>query len=75
MENTETTTEKEFAPHQQRVVDEKNELEDRFKKLDSFILDNPIFTSLPQEEQDLLTEQKSLMERYLAVLIKRIERF
>ena len=66
---------KEFAPHQQRVVDEKNELEDRFKKLDSFILDNPIFTSLPQEDQDLLKEQNNLMQRYLSVLEKRIARF
>jgi hypothetical protein len=64
-----------LEPHQQRVVDEKIELEDKFKKLDQFILDNQIFQSLSEEDQELMKEQRAFMEGYLIVLEKRIARF
>ena len=64
-----------LEPHQQRVLDEKIELEDRFKKLDQFILDNPIFQSLSEEDQVLMKDQKRYMEGYLSVLEKRISNF
>ena len=72
MENTEV---KEYAPHQQRVVDEANELKDKFSKLGAFILDNPIYLTLPQKEQDDLSEQYDVMEKYIFVLERRISRF
>ena len=71
----ETTMNKEYAPHQQRVIDEKNELQDKFSKLGAFILDNPIFPTLESEEQDDLQDQYIAMQTYLQVLEKRINRF
>lgn len=66
---------KEYAPHQQRVIDEKNELQDKFSKLGAFILDNPIFPTLESEEQDDLQDQYIAMQTYLQILEKRINRF
>ena len=71
----ETTMNKEYAPHQQRVIDEKNELQDKFSKLGAFILDNPIFPTLESEEQDDLQDQYIAMQTYLQILEKRINRF
>ena len=68
-------TEKEYAPHQQRVVDEKNELEDKFSKLGAFVLDNPIYMSLEDDDKQDLTEQYDVMEKYLIILEKRIAKF
>lgn len=68
-------TKKEYAPHQQRVVDEATELEDKFSKLGAFILDNPIFLTLEQEERNDLDSQYVAMEQYLIILDRRISRF
>ena len=68
-------TEKNYAPHQQRVVDEANELREKFSKLDSFILDNPIYQELEKEEQKDLKLQRTHMEQYMLVLERRISRF
>jgi|688.fasta_scaffold24636_8 hypothetical protein len=69
------TANKEYAPHQQRVVDEANELKDKFSKLGAFILDNPIFLTLIDDEQQDLSEQYNVMEKYIVVLDRRIARF
>lgn len=66
---------KELQPHQQRVVDEFKELEDKFKKLGAFILDSPIYSTLPQEEKDDMQIQYDAMEQYYIVLERRISRF
>lgn len=71
----EQTANKEYAPHQQRVVDEKNELQDKFSKLGTFILDNPIFATLDSEEQIDLQSQHDVMGTYLDILERRISRF
>jgi hypothetical protein len=71
----EPTTNKEYAPHQQRVVDEKNELQDKHSKLGAFILDNPIFNTLDSEEQEDLRSQNDVMGEYLDILERRISRF
>ena len=65
----------ELLPHQQRVVTEKDELEKKFKDLSVFILENPIFVSLPDKEQEDLTLQQELMGKYKDVLNRRIARF
>ena len=70
MEETKT-----YQPHQQRVVDEKAELEDKVTKLGAFILDNPIYGNLEEEDKDLMNEQLKCMEGYLSVLEKRIAKF
>lgn len=69
------TANKEYAPHQQRVVDERNELQDKFSKLGTFILDNPIFKTLETEEQIDLKSQYDVMGKYLDILERRISRF
>ena len=65
----------ELLPHQQRVVTERDELEKKFKDLVTFILENPIFVSLPDKEQEDLKLQQELMGKYIDVLNSRIARF
>ena len=69
------TTNQEYAPHQQRVVDETTELQDKFSKLGAFILDNPIFNTLDTPEQVDLQSQYDVMGTYLEILERRISRF
>lgn len=72
---SETAT-REYAPHQQRVVDEANELRDKFLKLSAFVnSENEIYQGLEEEEKQDLLEQHTLMGRYLLILDRRISRF
>ncbi|HEX5362344.1 MAG TPA: hypothetical protein VFW49_14855 [Fluviicoccus sp.] len=64
-----------LQPHQQRVVDEKTELDDRLQKLDAFIKGNPVFTSLAPEEQLRMVRQANAMSAYSEVLGERIAAF
>lgn len=61
-------------PHQQRVLDEKAELDDRSTKLQAFF-SNPIFSGLPADEQDRLQKQAIAMQAYSEVLGERIANF
>ena len=61
--------------HQQRVLDEKAELADRLAKLDAFILDNPVFLTLPEAEQARMKRQAAAMATYCDVLGDRIQHF
>ncbi len=63
-----------LVPHQERVVTEKNELEDKVTKLKAFF-SNPIFTKLEVAEQDRLAKQFSHMKGYLSILEERIAAF
>ncbi len=63
-----------MLPHQQRVIDEKEALDDKIKKLTGFIIGDT-FDSLPQEDKMLLSEQKVAMEIYYNLLKRRIARF
>lgn len=63
-----------MQPHQQRVVDEKAELDGKISKLTAFT-GGDIFKYIHQEDQDLLIDQLSLMAKYSQVLEKRISRF
>jgi hypothetical protein len=63
-----------MQPHQQRVVDEKTELDEKLKKLDAFGR-TELFASLPADEQGRLNRQHSVMEQYSAVLGERIAAF
>lgn len=67
--------EKQFQPHQQRVVDEKSELKTKHDALNDFIQENPIFKTLPDEEQRDLEKQFTIMGHYIDVLNRRISRF
>lgn len=64
-----------MQPHQQRVVDEVNELSDKHDKLIAFIESNQTFQGLESQEQTLLRAQVGAMRAYLEILNLRIAAF
>lgn len=65
----------ELQPHQQRVVDEKAELDKKAYALSDFIGYNPIFETLDPAEQERLKEQNDVMWQYSEILGARIAAF
>jgi len=63
-----------LQPHQQRVVDEKKELDDKRGKLIVFF-NTPIFAALEQSEKDRLSVQLGVMGVYSEILAQRIAAF
>jgi len=61
--------------HQERVVIEHKELDEKLFKLNHFIKDSPIFKGLQQAEQDRLVRQQHWMTGYHQVLAERIAAF
>lgn len=61
-------------PHQQRVLAEAVELDERLQKLSAFI-DGEAFKEIDADEQARLTAQAGAMASYLAVLQERIGAF
>lgn len=59
------------APHQQRVLDEKRDLDTKIAKLAEFMR-GELFDNLPFAERMLMTRQAAHMERYATVLGERI---
>ena len=64
-----------MQPHQQRVVDEKTELDKKATALRNFISISPIFRNLDAAEQERLKEQNDVMWRYSEILGARIAAF
>lgn len=64
-----------MQPHQQRIIDEKTELDSKASALSNFIGTNEVFNSLDQEEQDRLREQCEVMWQYSEILGARIAGF
>lgn len=64
-----------MQPHQQRVVDEKNALDEKAVALNYFIGTSPTFETLDPAEQERLKEQKTIMWKYSEILGKRISAF
>lgn len=64
-----------LLPHQQRVVDEKAELDKKATALSNFIGLNLIFKTLDAAEQERQKVQNDLMWRYSEVLGARIAAF
>ena len=64
-----------FEPYQQRVVDEKTELDSKHRKLIEFIEESSTFPRLPEDEQNRLRRQKDCMRNYSDVLGERISAF
>lgn len=65
-----------MLPHQQRVVDEKLELDRKIGKLDDFIsYSNPLFSKLSEKEQQRLCRQFDVMSEYSDILAERINAF
>jgi len=63
-----------IQPHQQRVVDEKEQLDIKIDALKVFF-SNPIFLGLDEVEQDRLHCQYQIMKAYSAILASRIKAF
>lgn len=63
-----------LQPFQQRVIDEKSELEKRLAALNLFI-DGEAYRHLDQAEQSRLRQQRYYMDGYLQLLRERIDAF
>lgn len=63
-----------FQPHEQRVVEEKSQLDEKIKKLSDFFA-GPVYPTLPNDDRILLIEQRTQMMEYSNTLMKRIARF
>jgi hypothetical protein len=63
-----------MTPHQQQVIDEKAELDEKRTKLATF-REGELFASLPAEEQERLIRQHSCMTEYSEILGERIAAF
>ena len=65
-----------LAPHQQRVVQEKEELDEKLSKLSAFI-DSPNFTITVKDENEIarLVCQEEIMKDYSEILAERIAAF
>jgi hypothetical protein len=69
------TTARIYPAHQQRVVDEQQELVTKIIALRAFIESNTIFAGLCTDEQTRLRKQESIMTEYILVLTERIDNF
>lgn len=67
--------EKVYAPHQQRVVEEKRELDNKIELLRKFVTTSPIFEGLDIQEQGRLRKQLVYMNCYSDILGDRIRNF
>lgn len=65
---------KQFEPYQQRVIDEKIDLDEKRSKLDAFFK-TETFKSLISAEKFDLSQQADAMQKYSASLASRISRF
>jgi hypothetical protein len=63
-------------PHQKRVVEEKQDLDDRLSRLRDFISTaGGVFKSLSDAEKDRLRRQEKAMTEYSNILQERVENF
>ncbi|WP_295677361.1 hypothetical protein [uncultured Empedobacter sp.] len=66
---------KEYAPHQQRVIEEREVLQDKITKISDFVTVNKFFDTLPDIEKIDMRDQLCFMCLYLEKLDSRISRF
>jgi len=64
----------EYQPYQQRVVEEKDQLDTRLKNLRYFIASSAFISVAPAERKRML-KQATLMQKLSNVLQERIEAF
>lgn len=64
-----------LPPHQQRVLDEKQELDMRITKLDEFVESNTLFNGLPASERGRLKRQLDVQRELSTILGERIANF
>ena len=63
-----------LQPHQQRVVDEKRDLDEKIEKLNAFFRTST-FHGLDGAEQGRLSRQAGIMMQYSSMLAERIAAF
>lgn len=63
-----------YQPHEQRVIDEKSELDAKLPKLREFTA-TETFAGLDPADQRLLQSQALAMDGYSSILRRRIDRF
>ena len=64
-----------MQPHEQRVIDERNDLREKISRLSAFSTTSDIYKTLSKEEKGLLVRQYKAMVEYDNVLSDRIVRF
>ena len=64
-----------MKPYQERVVTEKNQLDQRIENLSDFIRDNDLYLDLPEDEQARMTRLLDVMGEYSDILGERIAAF
>ena len=64
-----------MSPHQERVVAEKAELDEKARKLSGFIGNSSVVPTLDPAEQERLREQNDVMWQYSEILGRRIAAF
>ena len=57
----------------ERLEREHSELQDRLTKLIDFIDNSPAYNGIDEKQQHWLTDQRDLMQRYLAILAQRLD--
>lgn len=68
--------EKIYLPHQQRVVDEKRELDEKIQKLTAFVYSEKLTSVVKDDdERRRLLQQDELMRQYSRILSERIANF
>lgn len=65
---------KQHQPHEQRVIEERYELEAKLEKLNEF-MKTDIFNGLPSQQRLLMSAQSSAMANYANILASRIDLF
>lgn len=66
---------KKLQPHQQRVVEESEQLQERLSKLGVFIDSSDVFREMCEEGRLLLCAQLAAMNTYYTILQTRIMKF
>ena len=64
-----------MKPHQQRVINEKTELDEIINLLSYFICSSSIFGELDNDEQKRMKRQLNVMAKYSGILAERIAVF
>jgi hypothetical protein len=64
-----------LQPHEQRVADEKEDLDEKAKALSEFIGNSPVFETLDHAGQERMRMQNDIMWQYSEILGERIAAF
>ena len=63
-----------LADFEERLLDEKLHLEEKLKRLENFIDENPKFEELDEQDKELMQKQYSAMRHYYDFLLQRVHK-